>query len=179
MDAFPVMAFRKFHAGHDCWNEQRARGENTPSIADQFLKEGIRLQKANISRVTGLNNFRQYLTYDKTDPTHRPPRFKIMATAANLRVFETLEGMVTDPDRPEDALKVDADEYGQGGDDAYDMVRYGLAARPLVGKAPVDETEFSAFSPEALASDMEQRKQTARLERQRQARKTLNTFEGY
>ncbi len=154
LEAFPISLFRKFHAGHDCWNEQKARGENTPSIADQFLKEGIRLQRANISRVTGLNNFRAYLTYDKLDLEHRPPRFHIMDTAANRRVFDCLEGMVTDPDRPEDALKVDADDYGVGGDDPYDMVRYGLAARPLLGRLVDDGPEFTASSPEALKAEL-------------------------
>jgi len=145
-----IRQVRKFVAGHDCWNEVKARGENTPSIAEQFRQEGILLQKANISRASGLNNMRRYLTYGPD----RPPRFHIMDTPANRRVFETLESMVVDPDNVEDALKVDADEYGQGGDDAYDMVRYGLAARPLMGKLP-EGPEHRAFSPEAVAADSE------------------------
>jgi hypothetical protein len=43
---------------------------------------------------------------------------------------------------PEDVQKVDVDENGQGGDDAYDMVRYGgmVKAHGLVSTAvaPVD-----------------------------------------
>lgn len=142
------VSFRKFVAGHDCWNEVKARGENTPSIADQFREEGILLQKANISRASGLNNMRRYLTYGPD----RPPRFRIMDTPTNRRVFETLESMVVDPDDPEDALKVDADEYGQGGDDAYDMTRYGLAARPLVAREP-EGPEPRAFDPDVLKAD--------------------------
>ena len=34
--------------------------------------------------------------------------------------------MQHDPRRPEDVLKVDSDSSGDGGDDAYDMLRYGL-----------------------------------------------------
>lgn len=34
--------------------------------------------------------------------------------------------MQHDPHRPEDVLKVDVDEDGNGGDDPYDTVRYGL-----------------------------------------------------
>jgi hypothetical protein len=32
--------------------------------------------------------------------------------------------VVNDPNRPEDVLKVDADEEGVGGDDAADCLRY-------------------------------------------------------
>lgn len=178
-EAFPTDVFRKFHAGHDCWNEQKARGENTPSIADQFLKEGIRLQKANISRVTGLNNFRAYLTYDKNDLDHRPPRFRIMDTPSNRRVFDCLEGMVTDPDRPEDALKVDADDYGVGGDDAYDCVRYGLAARPLLGRAIDDGPEFTASSPEALAAEIYRTKHATGRKEERLKRRRNSTADDF
>jgi hypothetical protein len=34
-----------------------------------------------------------------------------------------------DPNRPEDVLKVDADEDGVGGDDAADCLRYLVAAK--------------------------------------------------
>jgi len=34
--------------------------------------------------------------------------------------------MQHDPRRPEDVLKVDCDEEGNGGDDPYDTARYGL-----------------------------------------------------
>ena len=35
-----------------------------------------------------------------------------------------------DPNRPEDVLKVDADEEGVGGDDAADALRYLIATKP-------------------------------------------------
>jgi len=37
-----------------------------------------------------------------------------------------------DPNRPEDVLKVDADEDGVGGDDAADCFRYLVATKPRV-----------------------------------------------
>ncbi len=41
--------------------------------------------------------------------------------------------MIHDPDRVEDVLKVDATEGDPlSGDDAYDMVRYGLMSRPAI-----------------------------------------------
>ena len=55
--------------------------------------------------------------------------------------YETLESAVTDPNDPEDALKIDADEYGEGGDDAFDMVRYGLASRPLNPRMKKERTK--------------------------------------
>jgi len=38
--------------------------------------------------------------------------------------------MQHDPNRPEDVLKVDADEDGVGGDDAADCLRYLVATKP-------------------------------------------------
>jgi hypothetical protein len=35
-----------------------------------------------------------------------------------------------DPSRPEDVLKVGADEEGQGGDDTADALRYLIASKP-------------------------------------------------
>jgi hypothetical protein len=39
-----------------------------------------------------------------------------------------LAGLI-DPNRPEDVLKVDADEEGVGGDDAADCLRYLVATK--------------------------------------------------
>jgi hypothetical protein len=46
------------------------------------------------------------------------------------RLIETLPMLEHDPRRPEDVLKVDVDEDGNGGDDAYDSFRYGLMEAP-------------------------------------------------
>jgi hypothetical protein len=45
------------------------------------------------------------------------------------RLTETLKAMQHDPNRPEDVLKVDADEDGVGGDDAADALRYLVATK--------------------------------------------------
>jgi hypothetical protein len=44
-------------------------------------------------------------------------------------VIETLPALQHDPSRPEDVLKVDADEDGVGGDDAADALRYLVATK--------------------------------------------------
>lgn len=45
------------------------------------------------------------------------------------RLVETLPSLQHDPNRPEDVLKVDADEDGVGGDDAADALRYLVATK--------------------------------------------------
>lgn len=128
----PVEKLRYTVAGHDCWADIKARGENVPTLAEQFASLGLPLLKANISRIAGLNNFRRYVTWGE----NQPPRFRMVDTPTNRRCFEQLLAMVVDPDDPEDALKVDADEFGEGGDDMYDETRYALASRALTTASP-------------------------------------------
>jgi hypothetical protein len=45
------------------------------------------------------------------------------------RLVECLPSLQHDPNRPEDVLKVDADEEGIGGDDAADALRYLVATK--------------------------------------------------
>ena len=45
------------------------------------------------------------------------------------RLIETLPALQHDPNRPEDVLKVDADEEGVGGDDCADCLRYLVATK--------------------------------------------------
>jgi hypothetical protein len=135
---FDVRNVQHIAAGHDCWADRKARGELVPTIAEQFYELGITLHKANISRISGVQNMRRYLTWKAPDDTEFEPRFRIFKTTANQRVFECLETRVSDPDNIEDILKTDANDAGEGGDDFYDMVRYGLASRPL-NATPVQE----------------------------------------
>ena len=44
-------------------------------------------------------------------------------------MIETLPALQHDPNRPEDVLKVDADEDGVGGDDAADALRFLVATK--------------------------------------------------
>lgn len=124
-------------AGHDCWADIKSRSERVPTIAEEFARMGLPLVRAHISRIAGVQNVRRYLRWKTRDALgdgeHEiTPKFKMCDTPGNRRVFECLETRVSDPDDPEDVLKTDADDRGEGGDDAYDMVRYGLASRPLV-----------------------------------------------
>ena len=133
-------------ASHDCWNKNKARGENTPSIAETFQKYGMTLNKANQARILGLNNMREYVTVLGPGEVLKEPMFKIRKTPGNLITYEVLEGMTVDEKDPEDVLKRDADDdTGEGGDDPYDMVRYGLASRLLSPQEPEEEIDDQNF----------------------------------
>ena len=59
------------------------------------------------------------------DEEHITPRLFIFDRCR--RLIETLPQMQHDPRRSEDVLKVNCDpDTGEGGDDAYDYLRYGL-----------------------------------------------------
>jgi len=60
-------------------------------------------------------------------PWVRPPRLFIHERCA--RLIECLPSLQHDPNRPEDVLKVDADEDGNGGDDTADRFRYLVATK--------------------------------------------------
>jgi hypothetical protein len=108
-----------FYAGDDCFSQ---RGdENAKTIADQYLERGIKLEKANDDRVNGAA-----LLLDLMGDSEAglEPKWEISSKCA--RLIECLPSLQHDPKNPEDVLKVDADEEGNGGDDPYDSVRYGL-----------------------------------------------------
>ncbi len=129
--AFPVERFRYSVVGADADQKHRARGETGPSIREQFIVGGIPLVIANTARVDGLANLQRYVTCKTPNGGATTPRFAMMDTEGNRRVLKCLQAMQIDPLDLEDALKVDADHRGEGGDDGYDMVRYGLMSRPL------------------------------------------------
>ncbi len=141
----PDAARQRVEAGHDCWADIKARGENTPTIAEQMRELGVYLTRANISRKAGLNNLRNWIKWRGCGPEggDRVPALRWMDTPGNRRALEQLQSVVVDPDDPEDALKVDADpDSGEGGDDIYDCTRYLMASRPWAATAlppkPVD-----------------------------------------
>jgi hypothetical protein len=61
------------------------------------------------------------------DPANIRPTLFIHQRCA--RLIETLPTLQHDPNRPEDVLKVDADEDGVGGDDCADCLRYLVATK--------------------------------------------------
>lgn len=124
------------HAGPDVWRTRvsskgKIRGEFTgPTVAEELQLLGWRLVPAADARVAGLNNIRRY-TYIPPERPESRPRFVWMTTPGNKACLAQMARMPLDPKNPEDALKVNADSAGRGGDDYYDETRYGLMARPI------------------------------------------------
>jgi len=111
----------RFVAGADVFSRQ----PDGTTIADQYRREGITLRPANTDRINGWAEILQRL--GDPDVGLRPTLFIHQRCA---RLLETLPSLQHDPNRPEDVLKVDADEDGVGGDDAADALRYLVATKP-------------------------------------------------
>jgi len=123
------------YAGPDVWRTRvsekgKIQGQfEGPTVAEELQRLGWKLIPAADARVAGLNNLRRYTYIDPTNP-HRP-RFLWMDTPGNRACLAQIAKMPLDPKNPEDALKVNADAAGRGGDDYYDETRYGSMARPI------------------------------------------------
>ena len=114
-----------FVAGTDVFSQ---RGTSADTIADQYARQGISLTRADTDRVNGAARMLDMLgDIDQG----RMPKLRIFDRCAGL--IECIPAMEHDPNRPEDVLKVDVDEDGNGGDDNYDAARYLLQAAPMGG----------------------------------------------
>ena len=111
---------RRFSAGADVFSRQ---GDGS-TVAQAYERLGIRLKPASMDRLNGWAE----LTQCFGEPEHgvRPTLFIHQRCK---RLIETLPTLQHDPNRPEDVLKVDADEDGVGGDDAADCLRYAVATK--------------------------------------------------
>jgi hypothetical protein len=115
-----VSDLKRFVAGADVFSRQ----SDGTTIAAQYGRQGIRLTCANTDRVNGWAEVLQRL--GDVDAGIRPTLFVHRRCG---RLLETLPALQHDPNRPEDLLKVDADEDGVGGDDAADACRYLVATK--------------------------------------------------
>lgn len=122
----PLKRLRNFSAGADVF--QMKGDTQGKTIADQYSALGIRLRSAVMDRVAGASRILQLLG----DEEHGiAPKLKIFRTCTKL--IEQLPAMMHDPNRPEDVLKIDVDENGEGGDDYYDSARYALSSEGGIG----------------------------------------------
>jgi len=108
------------------------RGTTTATIADQYADNNIVLERAQMDRISGAANILDYLGDPNGQPVIEPHLFIFNRCS---RLIETLPLMEHDPHRPEDVLKVDVDDDGNGGDDFYDGFRYALMEAPHRGGA--------------------------------------------
>ena len=116
-----VASLARFVAGADVFGRQ----SDGATVAGQYQKFGIRLRVANMERQQGWATIMQHLG----DPSGgiRPTLFIHRRCG---RLIDTLPNLQHDPHRPEDVLKIDADDEGDGGDDAADALRYLVATKP-------------------------------------------------
>ena len=98
-----------------------AKKDDGPTIARKYRDLGIKWRPANVDRINGAA---ELLTRLGDVERGIDPTWFIFDTCP--RLIECLPDMQHDPNRPEDVLKVDIDEDGNGGDDPYDAARYGL-----------------------------------------------------
>jgi len=111
---------KRFVAGADVFSRQ----SDGTTIAGQYAREGITLRPASMDRVNGWAAVLQGL-----GDLDAKIGAKLFFHRRCGRLIETLPALQHDPNRPEDVLKVDADEDGIGGDDAADCLRYLVATK--------------------------------------------------
>lgn len=112
-----------FVAGRDAFAQRGA--ETGKTIADQYADVGIRLTPANDDRVSGAAYLLKLLgRVASKDEAAIAPQIEISERCVKL--IDNIPSLQHDPHRPEDVLKSDIDEDGNGGDDPYDACRYGL-----------------------------------------------------
>jgi len=120
----------RFVAGADVFAKTGTTGG---TVADQWSQAGFKLKAANDDRINGAAEVLHRLG-DLSGSVTVPPTLRIFDNCA--RLIECLPSLEHDPHRPEDVLKVDTDENGNGGDDCYDAARYGVmeVARSRYGR---------------------------------------------
>lgn len=116
-------------AGHDMWASRG--GDDPETLADKWTKAvekelgyaALSLERAIVNRVNGAAAIQEGFG----DKDH-PQTLYIWESCIETR--KVIPRMVTDPRNAEDVKKVNADAKGRGGDDPYDMLRYGTMAQP-------------------------------------------------
>lgn len=132
----PLSRLRSFVAGADVFAN---RGdEKGKTIADQYKEHGIILTPANTDRINGAGQILSLL-----GDVDEGIESRLEISERCTRLIECLPAMQHDPHRPEDVLKVDVDEDGNGGDDPYDTARYGLMDSTQIHEEDPDAHSYS------------------------------------
>jgi len=108
----------------DMWGHYDDEGNTIAAKLEKALREvGIHavLRPASPGRIQGAAEVLHRLGGMGKEPTW-------FICENCVRLIETLGYLQHDPHQPEDVLKVNADDQGEGGDDFYDAARYGLMA---------------------------------------------------
>ncbi len=114
---------KAFVAGHDVFADRGSASRKT--VADEYKELGITLTRATIDRVNGAAMVLKLLgrQAEKGIPAIEP---QLEIDSQCIRLIEAIPAMQHDPHRPEDVLKVNIDDDGNGGDDAFESFRYGV-----------------------------------------------------
>ena len=115
-----ISDLKRFVAGADVFSRQ----SDGTTVAANYGKHGVVLRCANTDRVNGWAEILQ--RFGDVDAGIQP---KLFIHRRCGRLLESLPSLQHDPSRPEDVLKVDADEDGVGGDGAADAFRYLVATK--------------------------------------------------
>ena len=118
-----LLDLKQFVAGADVFSRQ----SDGTTIAAQYEALEVKLSQANMDRVNG---WAEVLGLLGEPNVGIAPKLFIHRRCG--RLIECLPALQHDPNRPEDVLKVDADDDGVGGDDAADALRYLVATKPRV-----------------------------------------------
>lgn len=134
----------------------RELGWDGPTMAEEMVQGGLNPIEANVGRVYGASNLRNYLSWEDGPEGFVAPGLYFFDNPGNRVCFECLETRVSDEKNIEDVLKTDADEFGEGGDDDYDETRYAMASRPEWAASIGLDREIGAFDKEVLEYEKEQ-----------------------
>lgn len=119
---------KTFIAGGDVFAQKG--NESGKTVADQYEDNGINLTRANDDRINGaaycLKLLGREAFTDEHGNKHGEIEPQIEIAERCERLIATIPELQHDPHRPEDVLKVNIDEDGNGGDDEYDAWRYGV-----------------------------------------------------
>ncbi len=164
----PVEKLHYVVSGHDAWQRNVARGENIPTIQEAFFDAGILLSKANIDRPQGLQQLRKMLDWSVSGPfidgvpTEGDPSLRFFDTKNNRTCLEQMENMAEDPANAEDVLKMNADDFGEHGDDMYDETRYACASRPPTPDSSWAGQAVNPWAPAVLEHEMKEQRRVKR-----------------
>lgn len=121
------------YASPDMW-ARKSSGDKVFTSIDEYKTEGVNLTRADDDRLGGKRKLDRLLA-------DMPDGFPgIQVFEPYYKVFKCMETLVRSERNPEDVEKVD-------GDDAYDMLRYGLTNLDPPRRLPPDKLKERATNP--------------------------------
>lgn len=124
-----------FVAGKDVFAQKGDTEGKT--IAQQYEEHGIILTPANTDRINGAGELLKLFGDPLREKNPVQPKIEISTRCVNL--INTIPNLQHDPHRPEDVLKINADDDGNGGDDEYDCFVEGTLITTIDGYKPIEK----------------------------------------